>query len=494
MNSENPVFRSLEIIESRISEKLTVGCIAGGVHFSKYHYQRLFREILSGSVMEYVTRRRLTLAGRDLLETGAGVVDVALKYGYESHEGFTRSFKAYMGVTPTDYRKYGLSAISQKSIKEKCVLTYSKATDEIIRELNEFIVKAKETAALTRKCELPELKSFFELIAGVTDGIADKARGVLDRITSIAERPDEITNRFAIIKIIEDVAFNSNLLALHTGLHVARASPGQMDKLRPLADRYLELARICVMKAEKALQFFNELAALIVDDMRRAAAEKMRALIKAGADAAGKIEGYLYIKDEVRHLADALSAAPVESITVSELEDYLFRLNIIAFAADVDATRCPKDKPMFDGIAAFRESLSDAIEFFRLLVRPDSGPVTIARSARQHLQDIAYQGNILLFYTRGEVSYEKLGRLLNDAQKAAFDAICDKVNDFIRRAHGAEDVSAYGELAGRLCGIHADMIKEADDLKEYGTVIKFLAVEYKALADRIVKLAEMQPT
>ena len=80
----NPILHSLEVIETNISEKLTVEHIANSVHFSKFHYQRLFREMVGGSVMEYVTKRKLTLAGKELLETNAAVVDIALKFGYES--------------------------------------------------------------------------------------------------------------------------------------------------------------------------------------------------------------------------------------------------------------------------------------------------------------------------------------------------------------------------------------------------------------------------
>ena len=157
MNKENPVLRSLDIIESRISERLTVENIASSVYFSKYHYSRLFREVMGDSVIEYVIKRKLTLAGKALLETDSTILDVALQYGYDSHEGFSRSFKAYMGVSPTDYRKYGLASISKKTKKEKEIMVYSKTTDEIIRELNDFITKAsdatsfKQIAALINK-------------------------------------------------------------------------------------------------------------------------------------------------------------------------------------------------------------------------------------------------------------------------------------------------------------------------------------------------------
>jgi len=104
VDDKSAIFRSLELIENRISEKLTVDNIARAAYFSSNHYQRLFREIVGSSVMEYVTKRKLTLAGRKLLENNADIIDIALEYGYDSREGFSRSFKAYMGVSPTEYQ------------------------------------------------------------------------------------------------------------------------------------------------------------------------------------------------------------------------------------------------------------------------------------------------------------------------------------------------------------------------------------------------------
>ena len=104
---EQSVFRSIELIERNISEKLTVENIARSVHFSKFHYQRLFREIVGDSVMGYVTKRKLSLAGKALIETDMPIVNVAMEFGFDTHEGFTRSFKAYMGVTPTQNMSRG---------------------------------------------------------------------------------------------------------------------------------------------------------------------------------------------------------------------------------------------------------------------------------------------------------------------------------------------------------------------------------------------------
>ena len=481
MDNKNPVFCSLELIENRISEKLTVENIANGVYFSKYHYGRLFREIVGNSVMEYVTKRKMTLAGRALLETDTTIIDIALEYGYDSREGFTRSFKAYMGVTPTDYRKYGLASISQKTVKERSVMIYSKTTDEILRELNGFIAKAKETAECARKNDVPEYTPFWNTIADATDAYADKVKGILDRITAIPERPDEIGGRFAIIKVIEEIAFHSNLLALNAGLMVSREQSEQW----PLCEKYLELAQTCVLKANKVAQFFNELSALIFEDMRKAAAQKIQEVVQKGKAAAESIVGYSYIKHEVAALVNELSAIPCEEITVSLLEDCLFKLDIFSFAADMDVSRRPDHKAIFEGLTDFKESVSEAIDFFQTLVRPETSP-DLGRTVHKRFTDIAFQGNVLLFYTKGEVSHEKLGGLLSDEQKAAFGAICNKINKCIQLALNANAETAYKEIADMLYDIHSHMMMEADKLKERGGAVRFVAGEFKGLADNVM--------
>ena len=78
---KDSVFRSIEIIENQILKKLSVEHIASSVYFSKYHYQRIFRETVGDSVMGYVTKRKLTLAGKALLETQMTILDIALKCG-----------------------------------------------------------------------------------------------------------------------------------------------------------------------------------------------------------------------------------------------------------------------------------------------------------------------------------------------------------------------------------------------------------------------------
>ena len=510
MDNKNPVFRSLEIIEGRILEKLTVENIANSIHFSKHHYQRMFREIVGESVMGYVTKRKLTLAGRELLETDATILDVALMFGYDSHEGFTRSFKAYMGITPTEYRKHNLSAISLKTVKERNAMLYSKTTDGIIRELNELIVRAKETAEYTRKNKDADVDAakfyseFWEFMAGKADVMADGLRVYLDRITTISQRPDEISARFIIIKAIEDIAFKSNIAALNAGLMISRAAPEHGVAFKPIADKYYSLAGFAQMKVGKIVEFFNELATLIFDDMRKGAEQRIQSVIENGKSAAADLTSnadypYGYIADELLSIANELSSMPLADVTVSRMEDYLFRLHIISFAADTDAFRAPSHKGLFSGIAAFQESIAEAMEFFQNLsmgvtqvVETAQRPV-IERTTAKNYADLAFQGNILLFVIRGEV--QKMGyapslSIMKEGQKSAFDAICDKMNKVIKLAHNATDEASFGEMAARIREVHDEMITEADKLGLHGNAIKFIAEEVKHYAGRAGSLAK----
>lgn len=481
MGNDNPVLRSLEIIESHIAEKLTVNNIAESVYFSKYHYMRLFRETVGDSVMEYVKKRKLTLAGRELLETNKCILDIALEFGYDSRDVFTRSFKTYMGVTPSEYRKYGLAAISQNTVKERKTMMYSKTTDEILRELNEFIANSKETATTARKLDTPA-RLFCAALADKLDDQAERLKELLAEISSIAERSDEITKRFEIVKAIEDVTFNTDILALNARLMAARSLPEHAEALNKLGTGCLGMARSFSMKAMKIADFMNELAALIFADMRKAAAEKVQLAVMAGREASGRIEGYDYIRNEITYLTDALEAKPIEEMTVSWIDDCLFRLRLIASTAELqDVPLNPADKVMFNGIAAFDSSLHEALSFFDSILMENQVP--IERGSDKILRDFAYQGNVLLFYLRGETG--KLEKFLADGQKAALSNIEDNINNFISFVQSTTDENAYAASASKVYSIRDSMLEQADILGERGGAVRLLAGEFDGLADAI---------
>ncbi|MBU8787903.1 AraC family transcriptional regulator [Bacillus glycinifermentans] len=72
---------------------------------SEYHFKRMFSFIAGIPLSEYIRRRRLSLAAFELKDGGAKVIDIAVKYGYDSPDAFTRAFQKLHGITPTEARR-----------------------------------------------------------------------------------------------------------------------------------------------------------------------------------------------------------------------------------------------------------------------------------------------------------------------------------------------------------------------------------------------------
>lgn len=91
-------------IENRDDDSLTLGAIAGESGYSEFHMTRKFKELSGLSLRDYLRKRRLAFALIDLRDTDKTILDIAVDYGFSSHEAFCRSFKAAYGIPPSTYR------------------------------------------------------------------------------------------------------------------------------------------------------------------------------------------------------------------------------------------------------------------------------------------------------------------------------------------------------------------------------------------------------
>ncbi|TCP52578.1 AraC family transcriptional regulator [Tumebacillus sp. BK434] len=98
---------AIRYIEERITEEIEYAEAAKIACCSTYHFQRMFSFLTEVSLSEYIRRRRLTLAAFELQSSDVKVIDLALKYGYDSPEAFTRAFQKVHGTTPTAARSAG---------------------------------------------------------------------------------------------------------------------------------------------------------------------------------------------------------------------------------------------------------------------------------------------------------------------------------------------------------------------------------------------------
>jgi len=97
----------LDYIEEHLTEDLPLEAISEYAGVSDYHFRKIFFYITGMTLSEYIKNRRLSEANKDLLN-GDRVTDVALKYGYQSMDGFTRAFKSWSGFLPSEAIKKGI--------------------------------------------------------------------------------------------------------------------------------------------------------------------------------------------------------------------------------------------------------------------------------------------------------------------------------------------------------------------------------------------------
>lgn len=97
--------RAVEYIEINIADDEALMRVSDITQYSTYHFQRIFNYIADMPLAEYIRKRKLSLAAQELAGTNYRVIDIAMKYGYESADGFTRAFKAQHGITPTAVSK-----------------------------------------------------------------------------------------------------------------------------------------------------------------------------------------------------------------------------------------------------------------------------------------------------------------------------------------------------------------------------------------------------
>lgn len=99
------VQRMQNYIEENINDVITLGDLAKAAGYSQWHSARIFRELTGKSPFEYIRVLRLSKAAIRLRDNKTKIVDVALDFIFDSHEGFTRAFTKEFGVAPKSYSK-----------------------------------------------------------------------------------------------------------------------------------------------------------------------------------------------------------------------------------------------------------------------------------------------------------------------------------------------------------------------------------------------------
>ncbi|MGW3328091.1 helix-turn-helix domain-containing protein [Streptomyces virginiae] len=114
--------QAMDHIEEHLDEPVDVAELARIAMTSEYHFRRMFSALAGIPLSEYVRRRRLTLAGAEVLAGRRTLLDVAVRYGYGSGEAFARAFRAVHGVGPGEARRTGAALRSQPRMSFRLIV------------------------------------------------------------------------------------------------------------------------------------------------------------------------------------------------------------------------------------------------------------------------------------------------------------------------------------------------------------------------------------
>ena len=89
--------------------------------YKRQHFHRLFSMITGITANEYIRNRKLSMAGQELIMSNKKVIDVAMKYGYDSPESFTKAFARFHGVTPSVARRSGTVSYTHLDVYKRQV-------------------------------------------------------------------------------------------------------------------------------------------------------------------------------------------------------------------------------------------------------------------------------------------------------------------------------------------------------------------------------------
>jgi AraC family transcriptional regulator len=104
MNRLRSIKASLEYIENNLRGEVDLALAAKKACLSKFYYYSMFQIVTGMTLAEYIRNRKMTLAAKEIKESGSRIIDIAVAYGYGSQESFSRAFKSVQGITPAQAR------------------------------------------------------------------------------------------------------------------------------------------------------------------------------------------------------------------------------------------------------------------------------------------------------------------------------------------------------------------------------------------------------
>ncbi|MEU6272024.1 AraC family transcriptional regulator [Streptomyces populi] len=171
--------QALEHIERHLGQDIEVEELARIAATSEYHLRRMFSALAGMPLSEYVRRRRLTLAGAEVLAGRETLLEIAVRYGYGSGEAFARAFRAMHGIGPGEARRTGAALDSQSRMAFRLTVEGSSS-------MRYRVVHKADFTVVGLKARVPLVHS------GPNQAIIDFVRGIapgtLERLEKLSDQ------------------------------------------------------------------------------------------------------------------------------------------------------------------------------------------------------------------------------------------------------------------------------------------------------------------
>lgn len=176
-------------IGEHLYEPVTLNDIAKAIGYSKFHTSRIFKENTGLSLFEYIRRERLTASALALRGRSEKVLDVALDFMFDSHEGFTRAFANGFGIIPKKFAAYPApngwmipyyylnrqkTKMEEFDMKQKTAVIFTQIMERPARKL--ILFRSKNASHYGEYCKevgcgTPENPAPWDILCGIKDAL-----------------------------------------------------------------------------------------------------------------------------------------------------------------------------------------------------------------------------------------------------------------------------------------------------------------------------------
>ncbi|MFF1717239.1 GyrI-like domain-containing protein [Streptomyces sp. NPDC058268] len=212
--------QAMDHIEARLDQPIDVADLARTAVTSEYHFRRLFSALAGMPLSEYIRRRRLTVAGAEVIAGERTLLEVAVRYGYSSGEAFARAFRGMHGVGPGEARRGGATLRSQPRMSFRLIVEGSSSMRYKVVEKEAFrVVGRKARVPLVHEGMNPDIAAFIRGIG----------RETLQRIESMSDQ--EPQGIISVSDNLDESRAEGTELDYYHGVVTGAAVPDDMDAL-----------------------------------------------------------------------------------------------------------------------------------------------------------------------------------------------------------------------------------------------------------------------